>query len=151
MRTRRRSPRPRFLAMAMLAVLAISVAAPSFASAASFRLVLARIATGLASPTQVTNAGDGTNRLFIVEKRGTIRVYQAGALKPGYFMDIRGIVADSGEQGLLGLAFHPDFETNRTLFVYYTRNGGDIVVSRYTTNAAGTNVDETVPRPLVVI
>ena len=151
MRTRHLSPRPRILAIAMLAVLALSVAAPSLASAATFRLSLARITTGLVSPTQVTNAGDGTNRLFIAEKRGTIRVFEQGALKPGYFMDIRGLVADSGEQGLLGVAFHADFETNRTLFVYYTRNGGDIVVSRYTTNAAGTNVDETVPRPLLVI
>jgi glucose/arabinose dehydrogenase len=151
MRTRRLIHRPRILTLVMLTAFAVSIAAPSLTSAASYKLVFARIATGLAAPTQVTNAGDGTNRLFIVEKRGTIRVLGAGGIQPGYFMDIRSIVADSGEQGLLGVAFHPDFETNRTLFVYYTRNGGDIVVSRYTTNAAGTNVDETVPRPLLVI
>jgi len=141
----------RLLAIALLAIFATSIVVPAVASAATYRLVLARITTGLASPTQVTNAGDGTNRLFIVEKRGTIRVLDKGVLKPGYFMDIRGLVADSGEQGLLGLAFHPDFETNRMLFVYYTRNGGDIVITRFTTNPEGTNVDETLPRPLLVI
>jgi len=109
--------------------------------AATFTLSLPIIASGFSQPTQVTNAGDGTNRLFVVERRGTIRVVEAGVLKAGFFLDIRSLVADAGsEQGLLGLAFHPNFETNRRLFVYYTRNGGDIVVARFVTNVARTAV-----------
>ena len=53
---------------------------------------------------------------------------RAGSCQPGYFLDIRSKVADGGERGLLGLAFHPNFTSNHRFFVYYTRNGGDIVV-----------------------
>ena len=88
----------------------------------------------------MTNAGDGSNRLFLVEKRGVVRVYQNGAVRPGVFLDMRSIVNSSaGERGLLGLAFHPEFETNRWLYVYYTRGDGDIFVARMRANAAGTS------------
>ncbi len=88
-------------------------------------------ASGLQALTQVTNAGDGSNRLFLVEKRGVVRVYQNGAIKSGTFLDLRALIGDaSGERGLLGLVFHPQFEVNRRLYVYYTRTGGDIVVAR---------------------
>ncbi|MEO5884853.1 MAG: PQQ-dependent sugar dehydrogenase, partial [Candidatus Limnocylindrales bacterium] len=103
------------------------------------------------APTQITNAGDGTNRLFIVERRGTVRVLKGGALQSGYFLDIRSLVGDGGERGLLGLAFHPKFETNRRLFVYYTRSGGDIVVARLTANKSGTRVSSSTARPLLLI
>jgi glucose/arabinose dehydrogenase len=146
----RRHLRARIVSLLVLAVLLLSLVVPA-TTAAAFKISLARITSGLSSPTQITNAGDGTGRLFVVEKRGTIRVIQGGVLKPGYFMDIRSLVSETGERGLLGLAFHPDFKTNRQLFVYYTNNGGDIVLSRYTTNVARTNVDESLPRPLLVI
>ena len=82
-------------------------------------------ATGLQSLTQVTNAGDGTNRLFLVERRGTVRVVQDGVaqvrLLPGHPLAWSRTPAVS--RACSGLAFHPDFETNRRLFVYYTRIG----------------------------
>ncbi len=138
--TRRRS-RSLLVTLLVLVVLASSAAAPGKVAAA-FTISLSTVASGLVSPTQVTNAGDGTNRLFVVEQRGTIRVIENGVLQPGFFMDIRSLVAEGGERGLLGVAFHPSFETNRYLFVYYTQNGGDILVQRFTTNAAGTDVNE---------
>ena len=119
--------------------------------AAAFTISLDPVTSGLESPTQITNAGDGTDRLFAVEQQGTIRVIQGGVLQPGYFLDIRSKVEDGGERGLLGLAFSPNFETNRQLFVFYTRNGGDIVVTRFTTNAPRTNADESTHRPLFLI
>src|SRR5207342_966251 len=112
---------------------------------------LDHVVGGFASPTQVTNAHDGTNRLFVVEQRGTIRVVQGGVIQPGYFLDIRSNVEDGGERGLLGLAFDPGFTTNHRFYVYYTRNGGDIVVARYTTNAGRTAASASTAWPLVLI
>src|SRR3990170_2170634 len=69
--------------------------------------------SGLSSPVFMTNAGDGTNRVFVVEKGGVIKVIQPGSTVPTVFLDISSKVSTSGERGLLGLAFHPLYETNR--------------------------------------
>jgi glucose/arabinose dehydrogenase len=79
---------------------------------------LTPVVSGLASPTFVANAGDGSNRLFIVEQGGTIRVLQPGSTTPTLFLDIQAKVVAGGEQGLLGLAFHPQYSTNGRFFVY---------------------------------
>ena len=78
---------------------------------------LTPVVSGLASPTFVTNAADGSNRLFIVEQGGTIRVLQPGVTTPTLFLDIHAKVIAGGEQGLLGLAFHPQYSTNGRFFV----------------------------------
>jgi len=88
--------------------------------------------TGLRQPIFVTHAGDGSNRLFIVEKRGVIRIWQAGRLLEAPFLDITDRVGSrSSEQGLLGLAFAPDFASSRLFFVNYTNLQGDTIVERY--------------------
>src|SRR4029079_11192655 len=85
------------------------------------------------SPVFVTHAGDGSNRLFIVEQGGVVRVAQPGTRTGSVFLDIRAKVTAGGEQGLLGLAFHPGYAANGRFFVYYTRSGdGSIVVSAFT-------------------
>jgi glucose/arabinose dehydrogenase len=150
MHERHRRSRSFLVLLLVATALAISASAPA-STFGAFSISLQKVVGGLKSPTQITNANDGTNRLFVVEQRGTIRVIKDGVLQSGYFMDIRSKVADGGERGLLGLAFHPNFKTNHRLFVYYTRNGGDIVVSRFTTNASNTNVNESSARPLLLI
>ncbi len=110
------------------------------AALAPGQLTLLSVAGGLTSPIGIVNAADGSGRLFIVEQGGTVRVVTGKQVQAGTFLDIRAKVNAGGERGLLGLAFHPDFETNRWLFVHYTRGDGDIVISRYTANAAGTSV-----------
>ena len=101
-------PRRRPLIVSLLALAALDgVAVAPVGVAAAFTISLDPVVSGLESPTQITNAHDGTNRLFVVEQRGTIRVIQGGVLQPGYFLDIRSKVEDGGERGLLGLAFHP--------------------------------------------
>src|SRR3954464_15988487 len=142
----------RSLIVTVLALVAIAVSALSPAGvAAAVGITLSPVVSGLDSPTQISNAHDGTNRLFVVEQRGTIRVIQNGVLQPGYFLDIRSKVEDGGERGLLGLAFHPQFASNHYLYVFYTRNGGDVVVSRFKTNAARTDAIESTAHPLLLI
>ena len=128
-----RHRRLRSIAVGILAVAALAGMPGSALGATS--ITLQPVASGFVAPTQVTNAHDGTNRLFVVEQRGTIRAVLNGVIQPGFFLDIRSKVEDGGERGLLGLAFDPRFKTNHRFYVYYTRNGGDIVVSRFTTNA----------------
>ncbi len=80
-------------------------------------------------PVFVGHAGDGSGRLFVAEQGGRIQVLAGGQWSP--FLDISSRVRDGGEQGLLGLAFHPDYETNGRLFVHYTDDGGDTTVSEF--------------------
>ena len=81
-----------------------------------------RFATGFVSPVAIENAGD--DRLFVVEKPGLIRIVEAnGTVRTTPFLDIETLVDDSAsEQGLLGLAFHPDYANNGYFYVYYTRD-----------------------------
>ncbi len=108
--------------------------APSTAAGpyAGVTLGLTARMAGLSGPVQVTNAGDGSKRLFIVEQRGLVRIYYNGRILPIPFLDIRARVLAGGEQGLLGLAFHPAFRTNHRFYVYYTeRLTGDLIVAEF--------------------
>lgn len=99
-------------------------------------LVLETFASGFSAPVDIAHAGD--DRIFIVEKGGVIQVVAAdGSVRRTPFLDIRDRVNDNGnEQGLLGLAFHPDYATNGFFFVNYTDSGGDTRVSRFSRRAS---------------
>ena len=110
----------------------------------SVNIELQPVLSGLASPVFVTNAHDASDRLFIVEQNGTIRVLQHAATSTTLFLDIASRVFFGGERGLLGLAFHPQFATNRRFFVYYTRQPeGAIVIAEYHTSVADPNIADT--------
>jgi len=117
--------------------------------------LLVPVLSGLIQPVFVGHAGDGTNRLFVVELAGTIRVVPPGSSTPTMFLDIRPKVLSGGEQGLLGLAFHPQYASNRRFFVYYTRPGdGEIVIAEYRASASNPGVADpaetillTIPHP----
>jgi glucose/arabinose dehydrogenase len=106
-----------------------SEAVESFFNPHSIQLELEVVADDLQMPTFVTHAGDGSHRLFVLEKFGTIRLLPEGDL----FLDITDRVKTGGidEQGLLGLAFHPRFEQNGYFYVSYTNANNDLVVSRF--------------------
>jgi glucose/arabinose dehydrogenase len=108
------------------------------------QVTLQHIDNGLVNPLGVVNARDHTNRLFVLEQRGTVRIVKNGNVQSGFFLNlldgVPGGVRSGGERGLLGLAFHPGFETNRYLFVYYTRSDGDIVVAKLRANTDKTRV-----------
>ncbi len=96
------------------------------------RIELFELASGFDSPLLVTHAPDGSGRIYIVEQAG--RIYSMDLEDPegsrSMELDIRERIEDgASEQGLLGLAFHPDFERNRRLFVNYTDLAGDTVVA----------------------
>ncbi|WP_246329817.1 PQQ-dependent sugar dehydrogenase [Geomonas limicola] len=95
---------------------------------------LVQVASGLNRPLTITNAGDSSGRLFVVEQGGTIRFIRNGALASTPFLDISNLVNQSGgEEGLLGLAFPPGFPTRNSFYVNYTdRNGlGNTVIARF--------------------
>ena len=95
---------------------------------------------GFDSPLDVTNAGDGSGRLFVVEQGGRIRVVKDGSLVEKPFLDIAGRISSGGERGLLGLAFHPDYPTDPRFFVNYTDRDGNTVVSSFTGSATDPDV-----------
>jgi glucose/arabinose dehydrogenase len=94
------------------------------------------VVSGLSAPLFVTNAHDGTNRLFILEQGGVIKVFRPGIGTPTVFLDIRPKVLSGGERGLLGLAFHPQYPANPRFYVDYTRAGdGATVIAEYQVSA----------------
>ena len=78
------------------------------------------VASGLVSPVDVVNATDGTNRLFVVERGGSVKIIRADTIQTGNFLDIPDSISAGGERGLLSIAFHPLYSANRYFFVYYT-------------------------------
>ncbi len=90
----------------------------------------------LDQPVDITGCGDGSGRLFIVEKKGTIRIIENGVVLDDYFMDIHTQVMNSGERGLLGLAFHPQYPDSPYIYVNYVITGTITNrISRFTLNS----------------
>lgn len=110
------------------------------------------VLSGLSSPLYLTNAHDGSNRIFILEQAGVIKVLQPGATTPTVFLDITPKVLSGGEQGLLGLAFHPEYTTNRRFFIDYTRQpDGATVIAEYQASASDPNLADPLETVLLVI
>jgi len=126
--------------MTIAAILAAGIALTGSASFAGDvePLTTVRVANLLAKPVGVTHAPGDYTRLYIIEKRGKIKILNiaTGVVSVTPFLDIDSIVGGSGstnsEQGLLGIAFHPDWQNNRFVYVNYTNNSGNTVVARYT-------------------
>ncbi|HYU58687.1 MAG TPA: PQQ-dependent sugar dehydrogenase [Actinomycetota bacterium] len=98
-------------------------------------LALENLAGGLDGPLAVTGAGDGSGRLFVAEQTGRIRVIRDGELLPDPFLDLSERVVVTSEQGLLGLAFHPDYAENGRFFVYYSAPGSEQRVAEFSVSA----------------
>jgi glucose/arabinose dehydrogenase len=106
-------------------------------------LVLNPVADGFNRPNYVTSAGDGSGRLFVVEQGGRIRIINANRqVLATPFLDLSGIVDDRGEAGLLSVAFHPNYERNGRLFVYFlSQRDGRLksYVSEFTVSSGNAN------------
>jgi glucose/arabinose dehydrogenase len=103
--------------------------------------------------TDITGAGDGSGRLFIVEKRGVIRIVQDGVVQNQDFLNITSLVMNSGERGLLGLAFHPQYPDSPYIYVNYVMTNTIITrVARFTVPAnTPNNADESSIRILLEV
>ena len=88
------------------------------------------VVSGLEQPTSVVSPDDGSGRLFVTQKTGLARVIENGELLDAPFLDLTEVVSLESEQGLLGLAFHPDYAENGRLFVHYNE-GGDTVIAEF--------------------
>src|SRR5436190_8054326 len=101
-----------------------------------------RVIGSLSAPVEMASAPDGSNRIFIVQKVGSIKVFDKSYNFLGDFVTVSGITIN-GERGLLSMAFHPDYKTNGLFFVYYTTTLGDIEVSRYKVSSNPNKADTT--------
>lgn len=110
------------------------------------------VVSGLSSPVSVTGAGDGSGRLFVDQQGGEIRIVRGGKLLPTPYLDISDRVTFYGEQGMLSVAFHPNFAQHPKVYVAYTRGDGDLVVSSFTATSARANtVSPSTERKILVV
>lgn len=89
------------------------------------------VESGFNDPVHIANAGDDSGRLFIVEQVGRVRIIQSGTVLPQAFLNITNRVLSGGEEGLLSIAFPPNYENNGYFYVYYTNLAGNNQVSRF--------------------
>ncbi len=119
----------------VLALAAVVLPGAAGGGRAQEQLHLRLVVSGLHQPTFVGAPRSEPGRLYVVEKAGVIRVVVNGKLRPKPFLDIRSRVgSDADEQGLLSVAFHPRYATDRRFFVDYTDNSGDTRVVEFRSN-----------------
>jgi glucose/arabinose dehydrogenase len=123
----------------------VAVAQPGGELGEGIEIQLVKVADGLLDPVNVTNANDGSGRLFIVERFGYIRIMEEdGTILEEPFLDVSDVVITQihTEQGLLGVAFHPDFASNGLFYVNYAeaRTNGDMILVEYQVSADDPNV-----------
>lgn len=122
------------VATTTLAVLLVGVAGASATARQGSALRLVEVVSGLQAPVHVTAAPGISDAMYVVEQGGLVRVVRAGKVQAEPFLDVRSKVRAGGEQGLLGLAFAPDYATNRQFVVNYTDVNGHTRVIRYRSN-----------------
>ena len=112
----------------LVAIAAIVILVPAIAEA---QLRTRTFVSGFVNPVAFVQDPTDRSVQFVVEQRGVIRVVRNGSVEAVNFLDLRGAVAASGEQGLLGLAFPPDAATSLRFYVNFTNTAGDTVVARF--------------------
>jgi glucose/arabinose dehydrogenase len=152
-----RSRSPAWLTAALLSISSLARAAdptpPPPPPAVASHVALKPFAIGLARPVSIAYVpGDPEARLFVVEQRGRVRIVHAdGRVEAQPILDIGNRLSRGNERGLLGLAFHPKFNENRRLFLYYTDRPGDIHVVELKLPIGAAAVDLASERELVTI
>src|SRR5258706_2871209 len=138
-----RMPRPRLLAIGGILLLGaafrlgLSEEAPEAAAA---DIALQPLATGLGPITSIANAGD--TRLFLTLQTGRIVIFTGGQVPPAPFLDLSPVISCCVERGLLRLAFHPQYATNRFFFVDYTNTARNTLIARYQRSADSSSTSQ---------
>jgi glucose/arabinose dehydrogenase len=108
----------------LFAVFALTFTAAAAVEPGDVNIGLEPVADGLTAPVMATHAGDGSERLFVVDQAGMIRIVDDGVLLPTPFLDLSDEIVELNpafdERGLLGLAFHPNYPENGRFFVRYS-------------------------------
>ena len=115
------------------------------------RFKLKKITSGLELPVQITHAGDGSGRLFVVEQKGRIRIIKDGAVNDAPFLEIAERISCCGERGFLGIAFPPDYAAKQYFYVSYTNVDGHTTISRYATSADPDKADPDSEEVLLIL
>lgn len=133
--------------------LAVSAEAQGELDIAPFLPRLEPIAEGFVQPVGIVEVPDGSGQLAVVERGGLIRVVSgSGDIHPRPLLDVRNLVDTVGwEQGLLGLAFHPDFRESGRLFIHYTGQGDDVIVAEYRVPDGASEVDPASRRQILTV
>ena len=137
-------------------VLTICLLVPTFGGkvTAATKIMVKQVVSGLEKPVAITHAGDGSGRLFITLQGGKIIIYDGTQVLSKPFLDISALVSTGSEQGLLSVAFHPDYINKGFLFINYTNIDGATVVARYRVSSdpeivdlASAEILLTIPQP----
>jgi len=108
------------------------------------------VVSGLRNPLDLQSVAGDAERLYVVEQRGQIRVVRNGQVQAAVFLDVANRISCCGERGLLGLALHPQFATNRRFFVNYTNPAGHTHISEFRASSADA-ADPASERVLLVV
>ncbi len=132
-------------------VLSALVASLAFAAPASATLQLTTFETGFDQPVHVASNRGEPNRIYVVEQPGLVKIVQNGTTLSTPFLDLRSATSCCGEQGLLSIAFHPDYPDVRRIYANFTNNAGDTRVVEYRVNPALTQAARSTARVLLKI
>lgn len=108
-----------------------------------------RIATGLPGALDIAHAGDGSGRLYVVRQNGWVHVWEDGTILPTLFLDVTALTSGAGEQGLLGLAFHPNYPTDTRFYVTYTDIQAQLILA--VGNSSDGLTADALPTPILTI
>jgi len=101
-----------------------------------------KLIDNFSNPVYLTAPPADSQRLFVVEQGGAIRVLHNDTVRTRPFLDLTGRISSGGERGLLSVAFHPSYATNGRFYVYFTNPAGDIRIVRYTVSSDPDSADE---------
>ena len=146
----------RLCTVSVLALMLVSLPIPAHAQgltpASSFKIDVESYASGFNLPVYLTNAGDGSGRVFVVEKPGRILILKDGKQLDQPFLDITSLVrSEEQERGLLGVAFHPKYKSNGLFFVYYTDLSGQLTIARYHVSSDPNSADPNSAKILITV